>query len=87
MSTEFRKVAFHTLGCKLNFAELSMLKKNHSYITRTDMPVWEYPNGQQLTLSVFRIKGNKKARSVYIQANIHGSEIQGNGVIYHLLQY
>ena len=26
MSTEFRKVAFHTLGCKLNFAESSMLK-------------------------------------------------------------
>lgn len=28
MSTEFRKVAFHTLGCKLNFAESSMLKKS-----------------------------------------------------------
>ena len=26
MSTEFRKLAFHTLGCKLNFAESSMLK-------------------------------------------------------------
>lgn len=26
MSTEFRKVAFHTLGCKLNFTESSMLK-------------------------------------------------------------
>lgn len=28
MSTEFRKVAFHTLGCKLNFAESSMLKNS-----------------------------------------------------------
>ena len=28
MSTEFRRVAFHTLGCKLNFAESSMLKKS-----------------------------------------------------------
>ena len=26
MSTEFRKVAFHTLGCKLNYTESSMLK-------------------------------------------------------------
>jgi len=28
MSTEFRKVAFHTLGCKLNFSESSMLKNS-----------------------------------------------------------
>lgn len=28
MSTEFRKVAFHTLGCKLNFAESSMLRNS-----------------------------------------------------------
>ena len=28
MSTEFRKVAFITLGCKLNFAESSMLKNS-----------------------------------------------------------
>tara|TARA_B100000941_G_C28508426_1_gene558916 strand:- start:922 stop:2235 length:1314 start_codon:yes stop_codon:yes gene_type:complete len=28
MSTEYRKIAFHTLGCKLNFSETSMIKSS-----------------------------------------------------------
>ena len=32
MSTEYKKIAFHTMGCKLNFAETSMISKD--FITR-----------------------------------------------------
>ena len=28
MSTQYRKIAFHTLGCKLNFSETSMIKSS-----------------------------------------------------------
>ena len=64
-----------------------MLNSQCAHISRIDLPVWEYPNGQQLTLPIFRIKGNGSGRSAYIQANIHGAEVQGNAVIYHLLNY
>ena len=64
-----------------------MLVEQSSHITRSDLPVWEYPNGQQLTLPIFKIKGTGNGRSAYIQANVHGAEVQGNAVIYQLLKY
>ena len=43
-------------------------------------------NGQALTIPVYQIKGHENAPSVYIQANMHGAEVQGNAVIYQLLE-
>ena len=43
-------------------------------------------SGAELTVPVYRFKGETSAPSVYIQANMHGAEVQGNAVIYQLLE-
>ena len=51
------------------------------------MHVGEMASGAQLTVPVYRLKGNDpSAPSVYIQANMHGAEVQGNAVIFQLLE-
>lgn len=51
------------------------------------MHVGEMASGTQLTVPVYRIQGNNSsAPSVYIQANMHGAEVQGNAVIFQLLE-
>ncbi len=50
------------------------------------MHVGEMASGAALTVPVYRIKGLKDAPSVYIQANMHGAEVQGNAVIFQLLE-
>lgn len=48
--------------------------------------VGEMASGVELTVPVYRVKGQGTGPSVYIQANIHGAEVQGNAVIYQLLE-
>jgi predicted deacylase len=56
-------------------------------ISKEVMHVGEMASGAQLTVPVYRIKGNApSAPSVYIQANMHGAEVQGNAVIFQLLE-
>jgi len=51
------------------------------------MHVGEMASGAALTVPVYRMKGrNPDASSVYIQANMHGAEVQGNAVIFQLLE-
>lgn len=50
------------------------------------MHVGELASGAALTVPVYRIKGDETLPSVYIQANMHGAEVQGNAVIYQLLE-
>ncbi|GHE93218.1 succinylglutamate desuccinylase/aspartoacylase family protein [Thalassotalea profundi] len=50
------------------------------------MHVGEMASGAALTVPVYRIKGDSDAPSVYIQANMHGAEVQGNAVIFQLLE-
>ena len=50
------------------------------------MHVGEMASGAALTVPVYRLKGDSNAPSVYIQANMHGAEVQGNAVIYQLLE-
>ncbi|MEW6990292.1 succinylglutamate desuccinylase/aspartoacylase family protein [Colwelliaceae bacterium 6441] len=50
------------------------------------MHVGEMASGAALTVPVYRLKGNAQAPSVYIQANMHGAEVQGNAVIFQLLE-
>ncbi len=46
----------------------------------------ELATGQALTAPLFSFKGSDSAApSVYIQANVHGAEVQGNAVIYQLM--
>ncbi len=55
-------------------------------VSKEVMHVGEMASGAQLTVPVYRFKGQSDAPSVYIQANMHGAEVQGNAVIYQLLE-
>ncbi|WP_068545858.1 succinylglutamate desuccinylase/aspartoacylase family protein [Thalassotalea crassostreae] len=50
------------------------------------LTVGEMASGVSLTVPVYQLKGSGSGPSVYIQANIHGAEVQGNAVIYQLLE-
>lgn len=55
-------------------------------ITQENIKVGEIANGLPLAIPVYRLKGSGAGPSVYIQANMHGAEVQGNAVIYQLLE-
>ncbi len=55
-------------------------------IEQQNIQVGEIANGLPLTIPVYRLKGDGSGKSVYIQANMHGAEVQGNAVIYQLLE-
>lgn len=55
-------------------------------ITQEHIQVGEIANGLPLTIPVYRLQGNGSGPKVYIQANMHGAEVQGNAVIYQLLE-
>ena len=51
------------------------------------IPIRRLASGETLHLPVFRFEGrNKAAPSAYLQASLHGSEVQGNWVIAELLE-
>lgn len=50
-------------------------------------PIKNLPSGDQLHVKVFRIQSEVPGPHVYIQSSVHGSEVQGNAVIYELLSY
>ena len=55
-------------------------------ISKEVMHVGEMASGAALTVPVYRIKGKQQGPDVYIQANMHGAEVQGNAVIFQLLE-
>ncbi|KID58968.1 succinylglutamate desuccinylase [Pseudoalteromonas luteoviolacea] len=55
-------------------------------ITQTSIQVAELANGQAMSIPVFTIGNENQGPKVYIQANMHGAEVQGNAVIYALLE-
>ncbi|MFT4928909.1 MAG: putative deacylase [Phenylobacterium sp.] len=54
-------------------------------INKTSLTVGQSVTGQDLTVPVFTVTGDLDGPNVYIQANMHGAEIQGNAVIFQLL--
>jgi predicted deacylase len=56
-------------------------------LERLDHPIKQLPSGDWLTLSMFRVNGTAPGPHVHIQANVHGAELQGNPVIYELMQW
>ena len=57
-----------------------------SHFIKTEIKVGQNVAGVAQHVPVFTIKGKAAGPKVYIQANLHGAEIQGNAVIYQLLQ-
>jgi predicted deacylase len=44
-------------------------------------------SGRNMNVPLYRFVGAKPGPKVYIQSSIHGAEVQGNVVIYHLVQW
>jgi len=44
-------------------------------------------SGRKMHVPIYRFKGKESGPKVYIQSSIHGAEVQGNVVIYHLIEY
>ena len=64
----------------MNVVNINTFKKN-------TMHVGEMASGAKLTVPVYSYKPeNSTAPNVYIQANMHGAEVQGNAVIFQLLE-
>ena len=55
-------------------------------IEHSTLEVAVLANGQALSVPVYRIRGESDGPNVYIQANMHGAEVQGNAVIFQLLE-
>jgi predicted deacylase len=54
----------------------------------TRIPVRTSPSGNEVSIPVYFFKGkNPKAKKAYLQSSIHGAELQGNAVIFHLIEY
>jgi len=58
-----------------------------SKLDRIDYPVKQMPSGDWEHISLFRFQGQEPGPHVHIQANVHGAELQGNAVIYYLMDY
>lgn len=56
-------------------------------LERIDYPLKQQPNGDYLWLNLFRINSGEDGPHVHIQANVHGAELQGNVVIYELIEW
>lgn len=49
--------------------------------------VLQLANGDRQHIQVYKFKGTTTGKKAYIQANLHGAEIIGNGVIYQLIEF
>ncbi|MGS0677153.1 succinylglutamate desuccinylase/aspartoacylase family protein [Shewanella sp. 0m-4] len=55
--------------------------------TQSSLKVGELATGQELNVPVYRMAGKDPlAPKVFIQANVHGAEVQGNAVIFQLMK-
>ncbi|TKB48186.1 succinylglutamate desuccinylase/aspartoacylase family protein [Ferrimonas sediminicola] len=55
-------------------------------VTTQSLVVGQQATGTDITVPVIRFQGQGRGPRTYIQANVHGAEVQGNGVIHHLVQ-
>ena len=51
------------------------------------IPVKTLPSGAVLNLDRYTFTSPQPGPTVYLQASVHGAEIQGQGVLYYLMQY
>lgn len=62
-------------------------KKASSRISKSYIAVAQNASGRNLNVPIYRISDGLPGPTIYIQSSIHGAEVQGNVVIYHLLQW
>ncbi len=56
-------------------------------LTKEHISVASNASGRKMHVPVYRFKGCEPGPKVYIQSSIHGAEVQGNVVIYHLIEF
>ncbi|MEM7757196.1 MAG: succinylglutamate desuccinylase/aspartoacylase family protein [Cyanobacteria bacterium P01_A01_bin.40] len=52
-----------------------------------NIDLYKLASGDVLSLQVYKFIGDRPGKKAYIQSNLHGSEIVGNGVIQQLIAY
>ncbi|MEM8676224.1 MAG: succinylglutamate desuccinylase/aspartoacylase family protein [Cyanobacteria bacterium P01_G01_bin.67] len=52
-----------------------------------NIDLYKLASGDVLSLQVYRFIGDRPGKKAYIQSNLHGAEIVGNGVIQQLIAY
>ncbi|MGJ8681578.1 peptidase M14 [Paraglaciecola sp.] len=57
-----------------------------STLIKQHLVVAQNASGRNMNVPLYRFVGEKPGPKVYIQSSIHGAEVQGNVVIYHLIQ-
>lgn len=62
------------------------MQTTNNRLIKSHIAVAQNASGRSLNVPIYRISDNVPGPSVYIQSSIHGAEVQGNVVIYHLLQ-
>ncbi|MFC4701181.1 succinylglutamate desuccinylase/aspartoacylase family protein [Glaciecola siphonariae] len=55
-------------------------------VIKSHVAVAQNASGRSLNVPIYRISDELPGPTVYIQSSIHGAEVQGNVVIYHLIQ-
>lgn len=55
--------------------------------TISTLAIQQLASGDYLSLQVYKFSGSKTGKKAYLQANLHGSEIVGNAVIYQLIEF
>ena len=68
MSTEFKKIAFHTMGCKLNFSETSMISKDFTKRGFKKVEYKEFADIYVLNTCSVTDNADKEARKLIRQA-------------------
>lgn len=53
----------------------------------TVLPLLQMASGDTLSLQQYRFVGTQPGKTVYLQSNLHGAEVAGNGAIQRLLNY
>jgi len=56
-------------------------------LEKIQYPIKKLANGDDLNLRAFRVTGTEPGPHVHIQASVHGAEVQGNAVIFRLLEF
>lgn len=51
------------------------------------IPLQHLASGDRLSLQLYKFVGTRPGKKVYIQANLHGSELAGNVVIHQLMEW
>ncbi|NJR64138.1 MAG: succinylglutamate desuccinylase [Leptolyngbyaceae cyanobacterium CRU_2_3] len=53
----------------------------------TTIPILQLASGDRLSLQIYKFVGAKPGKKVYLQSNLHGSELTGNAVIHQLMAW